>query len=632
MYQLDWSSTPPPASWPGQADERSRVCPRDVEAVSLIEWQEHCIECATPHCYTVCPLYVRRGDGQCARFKYGIYRNRSVRGLHAFGADVSFRRWGKLQAVPMQSVVPPGTAQVVQRLTRLVVGTLHIGCAILAPTRDRKVIQWFAGLRRRWFPLLSATIGTDNVGLHEFLIELRSVETQPFALIVESFSLRDQVVFRAAVPVKPGYNLFRIPAEAMGVNLSEPDTGLYLYPENDAEVRVIFTWLDFVRYRVGVTPPVSTQDDHAPKPLAQGKPPAARVKCVVWDLDDTLWDGILADDGPEGVRLRPQALELIKQFDERGILQSIASKNSHDAAWAVVEKLGLKDYFLYPSISWGPKSRAIASIAEKLNINIDALALIDDSDLERAQVNDVHPQVRGYRDTEMARLLSLDEFDVPISKESRTRRLSYLTEAAREQVARRFEGDHEQFLRSCELEANVFFPTDEASMTRCLELLLRSNQLNLSTRRYNEHELRELLADPEQLCVAVACRDRFGDYGTVGFLAVDLSADAPLLRAFVMSCRVAKKKVENAVFRWLCDRLSSAGHARLLASYLATERNGVLLETLQEAGFVDVERKADVRVLGIDCAREIPASSVVAVRESARRRLQMSPTLAAQNR
>src|SRR5262245_10099596 len=126
MYQLDWSKPPPQANLLGAALEPSRVDARDIEAVYLLEWQEHCIECAIPHCYKICPLYARRGDGQCARFDYGIYPNPAVRGLHPFGADIKFRRWGKLEAALTNRVVRLSTARMMQRVNRSIVNTLHV--------------------------------------------------------------------------------------------------------------------------------------------------------------------------------------------------------------------------------------------------------------------------------------------------------------------------------------------------------------------------------------------------------------------------------------------------------------------------------------------------------------------------
>ena len=130
-----------------------------------------------------------------------------------------------------------------------------------------------------------------------------------------------------------------------------------------------------------------------PQPKAGSKEGKARVKCIVWDLDNTLWDGILVEDGAEKLRLKPGIAEVIKSLDRRGILHSIASKNNFDEAMAVLKSHQLDEYFLHPQISWAPKSEAMKAIAQKLNIGIDTLMLVDDSDFERAEVQAACPTV-----------------------------------------------------------------------------------------------------------------------------------------------------------------------------------------------------------------------------------------------
>ena len=116
-----------------------------------------------------------------------------------------------------------------------------------------------------------------------------------------------------------------------------------------------------------------------------------RVKCVVWDLDNTVWDGVLLED--REVRVRPAVLSLIETLDARGILHSVASRNDRELAIAQLDAFGLTDYFLYPQISWGSKSDAIAAIARDLNIGLDAIAFVDDQPFELEEVAFAHPPV-----------------------------------------------------------------------------------------------------------------------------------------------------------------------------------------------------------------------------------------------
>ena len=133
-----------------------------------------------------------------------------------------------------------------------------------------------------------------------------------------------------------------------------------------------------------------------------------RVKCVVWDLDGTIWDGVLLED--DDVTIRPHVVAAIRQLDEVGILHSISSKNDYDLAMARLEQADLAEYFLYPQISWNPKSDSIRRIASSLNIGIDALAFVDDQEFELAEVGHALPDVLRVRADEVADTVGRPEF------------------------------------------------------------------------------------------------------------------------------------------------------------------------------------------------------------------------------
>jgi FkbH-like protein len=411
---------------------------------------------------------------------------------------------------------------------------------------------------------------------------------------------QDRPLFRSSAIIRPGHNLIRIPFHEMKIDLMKRTGKMSIRPDNDVEARVIFTWLDFVRFRV-------------PQRVDEESAPASKVKCLVWDLDNTLWSGILVEDGPETISLRPGVANLLRQLDARGIIQSIASKNDHTAAMAVLEKLRISDLFVCPAINWGPKSQSIHKIANVLNIGSESIAFIDDAETERAEVKDALPQVRVYRENEVDALIQRPEFDVPVTAESRRRREFYLVESKRKRVAESYGGSYETFLADCELEATAFIPKHPQQIERCAELLHRSNQLNLTTRRHTKSEFLQLLGNPEALCIGLSCRDRFGEYGIVGFASIHLTADDPVLADFVLSCRVAKKKVENAWFQWLLGNLRRLSCQKLKALFIPTKRNSEMLAVLKEVGFVDIERHEDALWLELECDRQVPASDIVRI-------------------
>ena len=325
------------------------------------------------------------------------------------------------------------------------------------------------------------------------------------------------------------------------------------------------------------------------------------MKCVAWDLDNTLWKGVIGDDGAENVHVNPDALNLIKQLDERGILQTIASKNNHDVAWDKIVALGLENMFLYPAINWEQKSQNLKKIADSLNIGIDTFALIDDSAFERAEVTAALHEVRVYDAVDIPALINKAEFDVPVSEESKNRRQSYLNEVKRKKFSANWggeEGDYISFLRACELEMSIFIPIRDVDRMRCLELILRSNQYNISGHRYDENEFSHLLTSPNYKCLAFRVKDRFGDYGIVGFASLQINQQDLILQDFVMSCRVAMKHVERAFFHALIQSTLFHNYERISINVVKTERNNPLREQLlQMPVVIEYEDDSKLQIL-----------------------------------
>lgn len=285
------------------------------------------------------------------------------------------------------------------------------------------------------------------------------------------------------------------------------------------------------------------------------------------------------------MELREGVADVVRALDERGILQTIVSKNDAEPALAAVKRLGLDEYFLFPTINWGAKSENLRHVAQQLNLGLSNFALIDDSPFERNEVRRALPMVRTYAECHLHALLDRPEFDVPVTEVSRKRRLSYRTEAQRMEARALFPGDYLEFLRECEMRMRVFVPHASTDVLRCVELVQRSNQLNLSSRQFTDEEFADLLVAPGFLNVAFECMDKFGSYGIVGFCSVDERNNPPVVTNFVLSCRVAQKRVEHAFFHWLADRQRARGYTQLVAEFVKTSRNGPLATVFDDLGF-----------------------------------------------
>ena len=607
MFQFDWASY---RQWSREteacASQDSPLAP-SIAGVMALQWQEHCIECAPPLCYEHCPLYVQRQDRKCARLVYGMIPNPRFRGLLPYGADLRFRRWGKIEARLTGRCLPVASLRNLDRADRALTWILRKTEALLSRIDPQRRLQSAAAWRKA---RLLQSLGRPGTRFHELLVECYGVDTMPVRLALE---LRKNLVsaFRASLEVRHGYNHFSV-SIPLPANLNHEDEYLLmLYPENDAEPRIVFTILDFV---VRNNPPAAAAASQGTsESAADSVQPALKVKCVAWDLDNTLWKGILAEDDIDSLQMRPEAQRLVRQLDERGILQTIVSKNHHDDAIQALKRFGLEEFFLYPAINWGPKSANLRQIAGRLNINIDTFALIDDSIFERSEVQAALPMVRVFAETALHELPDLPEFDVPITETSRQRRKSYLTEMQRERAEEVFGDGHLEFLRSCALRLRLFRPATEVEIARCHELIQRSNQLNLSSRRYERAELEEMLQDEGMFCLALECQDRFGGYGIAGFASVDMRSESPVARDFVLSCRVAQKHVEHAFYGWLGSYLKRQGAGTLLVRLIETSRNRPLRRVFEELPFTTVRTDGPVVLLAMDLTGPVHADTIVAV-------------------
>lgn len=348
---------------------------------------------------------------------------------------------------------------------------------------------------------------------------------------------------------------------------------------------------------------------------AQRKP--GSVKLLVWDLDDTLWEGTLLEG--DDVRLRPGVAEVLAELDRRGILHSIASRNDPEAARAALERLGVADYFLYPQIHWGAKSESLQAIAEAVNLGLDALAFVDDQEFECAEVCHVHPGVLTFLASELDSLLDRPELTPRfITDESRIRRQMYRAEMERKEVEVRHDGPQEDFLASLDMRFTIA-PAAEVDLQRAEELTVRTNQLNATGYTYSYEELDRFRRSPDHLLLVASLEDRFGTYGKIGLALIEKHAPGDggdggdgretwSLKLLLMSCRVMSRGAGSILLSHVLERARNAG-ARLLAEFRPTPRNRSMLVTYKFAGFREVERKDDAILFEhpLDTIPPIPA-------------------------
>lgn len=322
-----------------------------------------------------------------------------------------------------------------------------------------------------------------------------------------------------------------------------------------------------------------------------------RIKCVVWDLDNTIWDGVLLESSSVPP-LRPHVRHVIDALDQRGILQSVASRNEPGPALAALVEHGLDHYFLYPQIGWGAKSQAIGAIAERLNIGIDTFAFIDDQPFERDEVVSLHPAVRTFSESGLERLLDLEDFTpLHVTADAKNRRVMYQRDAMRTQAQDEFKGPQDAFLRTLGLSL-VLKPAREEDLQRAEELTLRTNQLNTTGVAYSADKLRELIASGEHQVIVAELEDKYGAYGAIGLLLISMKTAQWCVELFLMSCRVMSRGVGGVILTAL-RRTCRERQIQLAARFRHTDRNRSMFVTYRFAGFrerVDaVDAEADAR-------------------------------------
>lgn len=322
-----------------------------------------------------------------------------------------------------------------------------------------------------------------------------------------------------------------------------------------------------------------------------------QIKCLVWDLDETLWTGTLLEG--DAVSVRPQAAVAIRELDRRGILHSIASRNEGAAASAVLKREGLEEYFVHPQITWSPKSRSVAQIAQHLNIGLDAIAFVDDQAFERDEVAAVHPEVLCLSAEEIDTIIDRLEFvPVVISDDAKLRRKRYFAEADRKSAEEAFDGTPQEFLGTLDLVCTIRRAC-LADLDRALELTLRTHQLNSTGFTCSREELAEMFVSSSVECLTATLEDRYGDYGAVGLSVTTLTSELAVLRLLLTSCRVISRGVGTLMLNHVMRRAQASGRA-LQAQFIPTERNRMMRVTFAFAGFREVARRGEVCVLAHD--------------------------------
>jgi len=359
-------------------------------------------------------------------------------------------------------------------------------------------------------------------------------------------------------------------------------------------------------------------------------------KVLVLDLDNTLWGGVVGETGALGVALGESPdgeayrafQKHVKELSKRGIVLAVASKNNPADGLEPFEKnpdmiLRLND-IAAAEINWEPKAASIRRIAETLALGLDSFVFFDDNPAEREHVRQAIPEVAvadvPADPADYARALQAGLWfeAASLTDEDRVRAEQYAVERKRRDV-QQAAGSMEDYLRSLEMRADVR-EIDEADLLRVVQLLAKTNQFNLTTRRHSRAEVLRLLALPGAIGMTVRVEDRFGDHGLIGvMLGVPAEEDACILRidTWLMSCRVIGRTVEEFSFGELLDRARKLGYREIHGAYIPTKKNALVSELYDRMGFQRMRKGDDQAVFYVlDVAAAARPTAYLSLKET----------------
>ena len=334
-------------------------------------------------------------------------------------------------------------------------------------------------------------------------------------------------------------------------------------------------------------------------------------KCLVLDLDNTLWGGVIGDDGVQNLILgRDHPLgeafldfqRYVKNLQRRGILLAICSKNDIENAKAGFSHpdsiLTLDDFSAFKA-NWKPKPENLREIAAELNIGLDSLVFVDDNPAERALVSEQLPEVAtpeiGSHVARYAQALEAERyFEVSKIVGDDLNRATYYSSNAQRTAAQAAFVDYGEFLESLEMTAEIA-PFSAVYLERITQLINKTNQFNLTTRRYTGAEVDAIAQDPGYIALYGRLVDRFGDNGLVSVLIGRIKEDKVEIDLWLMSCRVLNREMELAMFDALLEKCRERGIREIRGLYIPSKKNGMVADLYRTLGFAAGEREESGR-------------------------------------
>lgn len=333
-----------------------------------------------------------------------------------------------------------------------------------------------------------------------------------------------------------------------------------------------------------------------------------RKKCLVLDLDNTLWGGVLGEDGTDGIKIGGDypgnaflyLQEALIALSKTGIILTVCSKNNEQDvldAWEKNPFIKLnREYISAYRINWNNKADNIRELAKELNIGLDSIVFVDDNPTERELVRQQLPMVavpdfpkKPYGLMSLYAELIRDYFrSYELTDEDRRKTEQYKANAERANASRQFT-DLTDFIKSLDIKINIE-SADKFNLPRIAQMTQKTNQFNLTTRRYTEADIEAMLQQGADVyCISVS--DRFGDNGITGGIILRSNGNSAEIDTLLLSCRILGKDIESAFFKAIMNKMLSKGITEISARYIPTAKNALVADFYDRQGMLQIEEK-----------------------------------------
>lgn len=335
-----------------------------------------------------------------------------------------------------------------------------------------------------------------------------------------------------------------------------------------------------------------------------------RKKCLILDLDNTLWGGILGEDGVEGIKIGgsypgnafSDFHRAILQLKESGVMLAVCSKNNENdvlMAWEENKNILIKSSDLVSyKINWKNKADNIAEIITELNIGVDSVVFIDDNPAEREIVKQFIPEIvvpdfpkHPYDLIAFVQEIGRNYFQTyEITREDRSKTLQYKANNSRKQLQSTF-ANFDDYIRSLDIQLFVR-PASKMTITRIAQMTQKTNQFNLTTKRFSEEDIHRLIAGDFEI-YTLEVSDKFGDQGITGLVILQENAKqrSVLIDSLLLSCRILGKNIEYEFVKLILLKLKKAGYEKVIGKYIETDRNGQVKFFYDKLGFNSIKEE-----------------------------------------